>query len=53
MLEDVYVKPSFPGKKFPGELAIHKNGLRYLNQIKGEEQKIGTSHINIIRYYFR
>ena len=53
MLEDVYVKPAFPGKKYPGELAIHKNGLRYVNQIKGEDQKIGTHRFNNIRHHVR
>lgn len=28
-LPDVYVRPQVDGKRLPGELEIHENGLRY------------------------
>lgn len=29
-LSDVYIRPVLEGKKYPGELEIHSNGIRFL-----------------------
>lgn len=39
-LPDIFVRPAMEGKKFPGEVEIHTNGIRYVNQIRNE-QRIG------------
>ncbi|KAJ3213204.1 FACT complex subunit spt16 [Clydaea vesicula] len=37
-LIDVYCRPVLEGKKFPGELEIHSNGLRYMNQVRNDQR---------------
>jgi nucleosome binding factor SPN SPT16 subunit len=32
-LGDVFLRPALEGKKFPGEIEIHVNGLRYLSSV--------------------
>jgi len=37
-LQEVFVRPALDGKRLPGELEIHQNGIRYLSPLG---QKIG------------
>ncbi|KAI3637175.1 hypothetical protein MIR68_004881 [Amoeboaphelidium protococcarum] len=37
ILQDVNIRPALEGKKLPGDLAIHQNGVRYSN-IRGDQQ---------------
>ena len=36
-LNDVFVRPSMDGKRVPGDLEIHANGLRYRNQLRSDQ----------------
>ncbi|KAI9144721.1 FACT complex component Spt16 [Paraphysoderma sedebokerense] len=36
VLQDVYVRPSLDGKRHPGDLALHTNGLRFTTPLKAE-----------------
>ena len=38
-LPEVYVRPAADGKRLPGEVEIHQNGIRYVSM---GSQKIGT-----------
>jgi nucleosome binding factor SPN SPT16 subunit len=35
-LPDVYMRPALEGKRVPGDLEIHANGIRYRNMLKGD-----------------
>lgn len=39
-LGDVFARPGLDGKRVPGELEIHVNGLRYQSPMRGDH-KIG------------
>lgn len=39
-LPEVFVRPALDGKRLPGEVEIHQNGLRYQSPMGS--QKIGT-----------
>ncbi|KAJ1339695.1 hypothetical protein BSLG_005728 [Batrachochytrium salamandrivorans] len=45
-LPDVFVRPGLEGKRFPGDLEIHLNGLRYQSQLKSD-QKIDILFSNV------
>lgn len=53
VLEDVYIKPGFPGRKYPGEIQIHSNGIRYLCGTKSEDQTIDIVYDNIEHIIFQ
>ena len=40
-LPEVFIRPALDGKRLPGEVEIHQNGLRYQSPMGS--QKIGTS----------
>lgn len=40
-LPEVFVRPALDGKRLPGEVEIHQNGIRYQSPINS--QKIGMS----------
>jgi nucleosome binding factor SPN SPT16 subunit len=40
-LPEVFARPALDGKRLPGEVEIHQNGLRYLSPLG---QKIGASY---------
>jgi nucleosome binding factor SPN SPT16 subunit len=40
-LLEVYARPAMDGKRAPGDLEIHMNGLRYVSQVRND-QKIGN-----------
>lgn len=40
-LGDLYIRPALEGKRFLGELEIHSNGLRYINNVRSD-QRIGN-----------
>lgn len=44
-LTDIFVRPALEGKKYPGEVEIHTNGLRYVSQVRSD-QKIGIFIFN-------
>lgn len=41
-LPEVFVRPALDGKRLPGEVEIHQNGIRYQSPVSS--QKIGKSH---------
>lgn len=45
-LPEVFVRPALDGKRLPGEVEIHQNGLRY-------QSPMGTQRIGAHRSYFR
>eukprot|EP00842_Homolaphlyctis_polyrhiza_P000747 jgi/Hompol1/1673/HPOL_002486-RA len=51
-LPEVYVRPGLEGKRFPGDLEIHLNGLRYQSQMRSE-QKIDILFSNIKHLFFQ
>lgn len=48
-LPEVYVRPALEGKRRPGDLEIHTNGLRYSSQFKGES-KIGNPFVRRLHF---
>ena len=44
-LSDVYLRPAQDGKRVPGEVEIHQNGLRYVNPIRNEPVDVVFSNI--------
>lgn len=44
-LPDVYLRPAQDGKRVPGELEVHQNGLRYLSPLRNENVDIVFSNI--------
>jgi len=51
-LNDIFVRPALEGKKFPGEVEIHVNGLRYMSQVRND-QKIDILFSNIKHLFFQ
>ncbi|CAI2162795.1 3619_t:CDS:10 [Funneliformis geosporum] len=50
-LSDVFVRPGLDGKRIPGELEIHENGLRY--QSHRSNQKLDILFSNIQHLFFQ
>ena len=44
-LPEVFVRPALDGKRLPGEVEIHQNGLRYQSPMGS--QKIGRSRVHV------
>lgn len=51
-LSDLTMRPSFEGKRIPGEVEIHANGIRYRNQLK-VEQRVDILFDNIQHFFFQ
>ena len=51
-LPDVYMRPAMEGKRVPGDLEIHSNGVRYRNILKGE-LKVDILFNNIKHMFFQ
>ncbi|EAS37200.2 FACT complex subunit spt16 [Coccidioides immitis RS] len=44
-LPDVYLRPALDGKRVPGEVEIHQNGLRYLSPLRSEHVDVLFSNV--------
>lgn len=44
-LSDVYLRPALDGKRVPGEVEIHQNGLRYHSPLRNEHVDIVFSNV--------
>ncbi|EEP78331.1 hypothetical protein UREG_03177 [Uncinocarpus reesii 1704] len=44
-LPDVYLRPPLDGKRVPGEVEIHQNGLRYLSPLRSEHVDVLFSNV--------
>ena len=44
-LSDVYVRPAQDGKRIPGEVEIHQNGLRYQSPLRNEHVDVVFSNV--------
>ncbi|KAI9788773.1 MAG: FACT complex subunit spt16 [Peltula sp. TS41687] len=51
-LPEVYVRPATDGKRVPGELEIHQNGLRYQSPLRAE-QRVDVLFNNIKHLFFQ
>ncbi|KTW29590.1 chromatin-remodeling protein SPT16 [Pneumocystis jirovecii RU7] len=51
-LVDVFVRPALDGKRVPGELEIHQNGLRYQSPLRSDH-KIDLLFSNIKHLFFQ
>ncbi|KAJ3089807.1 FACT complex subunit spt16 [Quaeritorhiza haematococci] len=51
-LPDVFCRPQLEGKRFPGDLEIHSNGLRYVSNLRSD-QKIDVVFPNIKHLFFQ
>lgn len=51
-LGDVHMRPAMEGKRVPGELEIHANGIRYRNQLR-TDQRIDILFENIKHFFFQ
>jgi nucleosome binding factor SPN SPT16 subunit len=51
-LPDVFVRPQLEGKRYPGDLEIHANGLRYQSSAK-HDQKVDILFSNIQHLFFQ
>ncbi|KZT26342.1 FACT complex subunit SPT16 [Neolentinus lepideus HHB14362 ss-1] len=50
-LPEVFVRPALDGKRLPGEVEIHQNGLRY--QSPASSQKLDVLYSNIKHLFFQ
>ena len=44
-LNDVYLRPAQDGKRVPGEVEIHQNGLRYISPMRSEHVDVVFSNV--------
>lgn len=44
-LPDVYLRPAQDGKRVPGEVEIHQNGLRYLSPLRNDHVDVVFSNV--------
>ncbi|KAI1972549.1 FACT complex subunit spt16 [Ophidiomyces ophidiicola] len=44
-LPDVYLRPPLDGKRVPGEVEIHQNGLRYLSPLRNDHVDVLFSNV--------
>lgn len=44
-LSDVYVRPALDGKRVPGEVELHQNGLRYTSPLRNDHVDVVFSNI--------
>ena len=44
-LTDVYIRPAQDGKRIPGEVEIHQNGLRYQSPLRNEHVDVVFSNV--------
>jgi nucleosome binding factor SPN SPT16 subunit len=44
-LTDVYLRPAQDGKRVPGEVEIHQNGLRYLSPLRNDHVDVVFSNV--------
>ncbi|KAI5787115.1 FACT complex subunit-domain-containing protein [Geopyxis carbonaria] len=51
-LNDVFVRPGLDGKRVPGEIEIHENGLRYQSPIR-MDQRIDILFSNVKHLFFQ
>ncbi|KAI9857744.1 MAG: FACT complex subunit spt16 [Vezdaea acicularis] len=51
-LPDVYVRPAMEGKRVPGEVEIHQNGLRYQSPLR-HDHRIDILFSNIKHLFFQ
>ncbi|KAF8468318.1 FACT complex subunit-domain-containing protein [Kalaharituber pfeilii] len=51
-LTDVYVRPGLEGKRVPGELEIHQNGLRYQSPLRADH-RIDILFSNVKHLFFQ
>ena len=51
-LNEVYVRPALEGRRLPGDVEIHTNGIRYKMQLKSD-QKIDILFSNIKHLFFQ
>ncbi|KAI9777003.1 MAG: FACT complex subunit spt16 [Geoglossum umbratile] len=51
-LPDVYVRPAMDGKRVPGEVEIHQNGLRYQSPLR-QEHRIDILFSNVKHLFFQ
>ncbi|CCX06472.1 FACT complex subunit-domain-containing protein [Pyronema domesticum] len=50
-LPDVFIRPAMDGKRLPGELEIHENGLRY--QSLRQDQRVDVLFSNVKHLFFQ
>lgn len=50
-LPDVYLRPALDGKRVPGEVEIHQNGLRYSSPLRNE--KVDVLFSNVKHLFFQ
>ncbi|KAL7754343.1 FACT complex subunit spt16 [Sorochytrium milnesiophthora] len=51
-LQDVFARPTLDGKRLPGDLQIHENGIRYVSRLKSDN-KIDILFSNIQHLIFQ
>jgi nucleosome binding factor SPN SPT16 subunit len=51
-LPDVYIRPGLDGKRLPGDVEIHTNGIRYRSQLKSD-QRIDVLFANVKHFFFQ
>lgn len=51
-LADVYVRPALDGKRVPGDVEIHQNGLRYQSPVRND-QRIDILFSNVKHLFFQ
>lgn len=51
-LSDVYIRPALEGRRLPGDVEIHQNGIRYRMQLKGD-QRVDVLFSNIQHLFFQ
>lgn len=51
-LADVFIRPALDGKRVPGEIEIHENGLRYQSPVRAD-QRVDILFSNVKHLFFQ
>ena len=51
-LSEIYIRPALEGRRLPGDVEIHTNGIRYKMQLKSD-QKIDVLFSNVKHLFFQ
>jgi nucleosome binding factor SPN SPT16 subunit len=52
-LDMIFVRPQLDGKRMPGQVEIHSNGLRYIHAVGGPNAKVDILFSNIKHLFFQ
>ncbi|KAI9699299.1 MAG: FACT complex subunit spt16 [Candelina mexicana] len=52
-LPDLFMRPALDGKRVPGEIQIHQNGLRYVSPLRPSDEGVAILFSNVKHLFFQ